>query len=592
MNWKKWGLTVGATAWLTVAAPHFVEAAEHDDVFVIYNNDAGKQAIKDNATTIVKEFESFKTIEGTFSDEALHNLKNNQNIQVVEKDVATYEPSTRHTSSELNSLTNLSWSTMMTGIQRPWTQGLTGTGIKVGVIDTGVADVRGMEHVTRLTFVKDNSKTSIDESSVYDTEGHGTGVAGVITTNALKDGANTLIGLAPNADVYSLKVFEGDSAAMTTILSAIEWSIENNVDILNMSLGSEEPDAILERAIKAAKAADITVVAATGNESTFSTLAPVDYPAAYSGVIGVGAVDQQKDRASFSNVGSTVDFVAPGEDIHLRSKNGGVKVDSGTSFAAPHITAMLALLKEKYPTATPMQLQALLKKYSEDLGVAGRDPLYGDGLPSLAVLAAHETLPKDSDKETPALPGDSDGSSLPIDSDDKEIETQSDAQKFISNNQYQLTTWLSAIQEGRKIGLRTKFTPLYSLYNDLAAPEKKLVRAYNKKLKTVVTSASTTSTKIKATNLKNMAGAKTTQIRFTTPIKVSTLSANRVVVYRAGQVVSGFKLTKAASGNAIRLTTTKTLAKGDYVIMIDPTTLKTKTGKAITTPFAIKFTVK
>ncbi len=89
-----------------------------------------------------------------------------------------------------------------------------------------------------------------------------------------------------------------------------------------------------------------------------------------------------------------------------------------------------------------------------------------------------------------------------------------------------------------------------------------------------------------------MASAKTTQIRFTTPIKPSTLTENRVVIYRAGKEVSGFKLTKASSGKAIRLTTTKTLAKGNYVIMIDPTKLKTKTSKAITTPFAIKFTVK
>lgn len=592
MNWKKWCLTIGASAWLAVATPQFADAAEHEDVFVIYKNDAGKQAIEANATAVVKDFEAFKTIEGTFSDDALRTLKSDANIQVIEKNATTYETAARYTTTELSSITNLSWSSKMTGVTRPWTLGLTGNGVKVGVIDTGVAKVSGMDHVTRLSFVQDNPATSVDEGTIYDTENHGTGVAGIITANSVKDGTNTVVGLAPNADVYSLKVFEGDNAEMSTILSAVEWSIENDITVLNMSLGSSEPDAILERAIQAARAAGIIIIAASGNESSFSTLASVDYPAAYSDVIGVGSVDQQKVRSYFSNVGDTVDFVAPGESLRLLSKSGGIRVDSGTSFAAPHITAMIALLKEKYPTATTAQLQALLKKYSEDLGSAGRDDLYGNGLPNLAALEIDEKLPTVESTPVKPTPGDSDGSGLPIDTDDETIETKSDAQQFISNNQYTITTWLSTIQEGGKIGLRTKFTPLYSLYNDLASPEKSLVKAYNKKIKTVVTSATTKSTKISATNLTKMASAKTTQIRFTTPIKPSTLTANRIVIYRAGKAVSGFKLTKASSGSAIRLTTTKTLAKGDYVIMIDPTTLKTKTSKAITTPFAIKFTVK
>jgi len=91
MNWKKWCLTIGASAWLAVAAPQFAHAAEHEDVFIIYKNDAGKQAIEENATAIVKDFEAFKTIEGTFSDDALRILKSDTNIQVIEKNATTYE---------------------------------------------------------------------------------------------------------------------------------------------------------------------------------------------------------------------------------------------------------------------------------------------------------------------------------------------------------------------------------------------------------------------------------------------------------------------------------------------------------------------
>lgn len=589
MNVKKWGLAFGATIGLAFATPQFAQAATQEDVFVVYKNDAGKQAIMQQALSITKDFEAFQTIEGAFTDEALKLLQQNDDIHIVEKEATTYETANVDTST-LKSISKPLWNVTMIGVQTPWQQGLSGQGVNVAVLDTGVAEIAALNHVTALSFVNDDPQTATNEATPKDVEGHGTAVTSIIAGGKQTITDGTFVGIAPNAKVYSLKVFDRDGAEMSTILSAVEWSIKNGMDILNMSLGAEEADPILKRAVSAANAAGLTIVAATGNESSFTRVAPVDYPAAYSGVIGVGSVDASKERSYFSNGGEAVDFVAPGEDVRVLSLKGSTMLESGTSFSAPHVTAMLALLKERYPTYSTAQLQTLLKQYSEDLGAKGHDVLYGDGLVKLTNLPAVATTTPVVN--TPTVPVDEDGSSLPTESNTNVIETQNDAQKFISAHQYDITKVISKIAENQKLTLGLEFTKVYSLYNHLAKPEQTYIKQYNKKLKTVVVSSSTKSSKLSANNLTKMAKEKTTQLKFTTAIKPSSLTASRIYVYKDGAKVTGFQLKKAASGKAIRLTFPKDLKAGNYVIMVDPTNLKTKTGKKITTPFAVKFTVK
>lgn len=594
MKFKKWGMALGATALLAFATPQFAQAETKDDIFIVYKNDTGKQAVIDEATTVVKDFEAFKTIEGAFTDEALKRLKANKDIQLIEDDTATYETSAVDT-SVLQSLTNPTWNLSMTGVKTPWTQGLTGKNVKIAVLDTGVGNLAAFKDVTKLSFVTDNPRTARNEADPIDTDGHGTAVTSVIIGSKQITTDGTLVGIAPNADVYSLKVFDNDGAEMSTILSAVEWCIKNNVQLLNMSLGASEKDPILLRAVNAANEAGLTIVAASGNESTFSRIAPVDYPAAYSGVIGVASVDEFKTHSYFSNGGNEVDFVAPGEDVRVQSLKGGTKLDSGTSYSAPHITAMLALLKERYPTYTRNQLHYLLSKYSEDLGAKGRDVLYGDGLVNFETLALKEDASTDvpaSEKPTTTIPKDDDGSSIPTSSDDEKIETQNDAKQYIRQYQTDITKIISKIQENKTLTLGAEFTRVYSLYSELSAPEQSFIKKYNKKLKTVVVSATTKTSKMSANNLSKMKAKKTTQIKFATAIKPSTLAKSNVYIYKDGIKQNGFTLKKAASGKAIRITFTNDLKPGHYVMMIDSKNMKTKAGKKITTPFAVKFTVK
>lgn len=593
MKLKKWGMALGATVLMAFATPQLAQAETKDDVFIVYKNDTGKQAIINEATTVVKDFEAFKTIEGAFSDEALKTLKANPNIHLIEDDTATYEPSAIE-SSVLKNITNPVWNISMTGVKTPWTQGLTGKNVNIAVLDTGVGNLAAFQHVTKLSFVADNPRTYRDESNPLDTDGHGTAVTSVIVGSQQVTTDGTVVGIAPNANVYSLKVFEGDGAEMSTILSAVEWSIKNDIQILNMSLGASEKDPILLRAVKAANAAGVTIVAATGNEGAFSRIAPVDYPAAYEGVIGVGSVDEFKTHSYFSNGGKEVDFVAPGEDVRVQTLRGGTKVESGTSFSAPHITAMLALLKERYPSYTTNQLQQLLKKYSEDLGATGRDVLYGEGLVNLEKLALEDTVTDTPMTENPSTttPLDEDGSSIPTSSDDENIDIQNDAERYIGQYQSDITRIISKIQEKKTLLLGSEFTRVYSLYSELSSPEQSFIKQYNKQLKTVVVSASTKSSKLSATNLSKMAQQKTTQLKFKTAIKPSSLTKSSVYIYKDGVKQNSFKLSKAASGKAIRMTFTNDLKPGNYVMMIDPKNVKTKAGKKVTTPFAVKFTVK
>jgi serine protease len=156
---------------------------------------------------------------------------------------------------------------------------------------------------------------------------------------------------------------------------------------------------VLREAIDRAVAAGITVVAAAGNENE----SHLEFPASHPSVIGVGAVDERKQRARYSNYGSTLDLVAPGGDTRRDDDDDGFPdgvaqqtldpdaveqgrydvfdyfLISGTSMAAPHVSAAVALLYRQGITS-PAAIQRALEQTAEDLGSPGRDDQYGNGL--------------------------------------------------------------------------------------------------------------------------------------------------------------------------------------------------------------------
>ncbi len=274
-----------------------------------------------------------------------------------------------------------------------YTAGWEGTGQTIAVIDTGVdvdhVDLDG-KILPQSTDIAAGNGTTLN-----DTFGHGTLVAGValaerngVGMHGVAWGAN-LLAIRADAlnpcDPFSACFQDDDLAA------ALNYARTQGARIVNMSMGGGGiPNANFRNALLAATNAGIIVVIAAGN----ATGANPEYPArfaadpAYSGlVIAVGAVDDDNIIANFSNragVASTNFIVAPGVSITTTSNSGGFASASGTSFSAPHVAGAIAVLRERFPTATAAQIVDMLFSTARDLGAAGTDTVYGRGLLSLS----------------------------------------------------------------------------------------------------------------------------------------------------------------------------------------------------------------
>lgn len=186
-----------------------------------------------------------------------------------------------------------------------------------------------------------------------DYTGHGTGVAGII--GAKLDGKG-IVGINPNAELYSLRVFgEENKAPVSRIIEGIMWAIDHDIDVLNMSFSTDVDSKALHYAIQQAYAAGIVMVAAAGNEG-----GTVQYPAAYEEVISVGSVNQKQTLSDFSATGDNLDVVAPGEDILSTSYLWGYMAADGTSLSAAHVTGLASLILQQNPSLTPAQVKEVL----------------------------------------------------------------------------------------------------------------------------------------------------------------------------------------------------------------------------------------
>lgn len=264
----------------------------------------------------------------------------------------------------------------------PWGQELLGIDnnvgqkVKVAILDSGV----NKSHPDLVGKIKEEyNAINIDEPTT-DNLGHGTGIAGIIAANDNNEG---ILGIAPNAEIYSVKVLsDSGKGNVESLIKGIEWCISNHIDIINISFGVESNNSQLEQIVNTAIENNIIIVAAAGN----NYLSKVEYPAKYKNVISIGAVDSELKRASFSSKGK-VDFSAPGVDILSTNNLGSYELYSGTSFATAYITGTIArILGNKEIYNVPYEddnlsyIETILKKISKDLGPAGYDMEYGHGI--------------------------------------------------------------------------------------------------------------------------------------------------------------------------------------------------------------------
>ena len=285
-----------------------------------------------------------------------------------------------------------SWHWQAIGADYPAAAGLTGKGVRIGVVDSGVY----LAHPDLVEANIENGWNYADKNSdVSDTVGHGTFISGLLV--AQPDNASGICGLCPGATVVPLKAFTAHTGFLADALCAVEaaWS-EYHCDIIHMSFGilyaemSEEHRQLMEVTIATASQHAL-LVAAVGNGNGTAAY----YPAACDNVIGVAAVSEDLTRwsngVSGSQYNETVDLAAPGGGLTSLSTTGGLETGSGTSYAAPLVSGAAALLLEREPELTLAETTQRLLDAAVDLGAPDRDDQFGAGLVSLPRLLMSET---------------------------------------------------------------------------------------------------------------------------------------------------------------------------------------------------------
>lgn len=184
------------------------------------------------------------------------------------------------------------------------------------------------------------------------------------------------------------KVMDGDGIGYDSdIAQAITWSVDSGADVVNLFLGGTADSTISKQAVDYAADKGVVVVAAMGNQGTNSS----EYPAAYPSAVAVASTDRGDERAYNSNFGEWVDVAAPGVEI-ASTVPGGYSVWSGTSMAAPHVSAEAALLSASGMNSD--SVKSWISKTAQDLGSEGRDRYYGAGRIDAGSLVRTDNPPK------------------------------------------------------------------------------------------------------------------------------------------------------------------------------------------------------
>jgi type VII secretion-associated serine protease mycosin len=281
------------------------------------------------------------------------------------------------------------WALQRVNLDELWSQSK-GKNVKVAVIDTGVDTsnpqlTHGVDASLGANYLptKDDKGQKVDvgkPDGTTDTVGHGTRVAGIIAARPMK--GTGFVGLAPEATIVPIKQNDSEGHGTAgTLVTAIRRAIDVKANVINISQDTTKAisqDNDLHRVIDEALSAGIVVVASAGNDGLGGNV-KLTYPASYEGVLAVAASDRNNERAAFSQSGDFVGVAAPGVDMISTVPKGGHCSDNGTSFSAPYVAAVAALIKAKHWDWKPNQIVAQIEQTAER-SIAGHDRLVGWGV--------------------------------------------------------------------------------------------------------------------------------------------------------------------------------------------------------------------
>lgn len=252
-----------------------------------------------------------------------------------------------------------------------------GEGVRIAIIDTGIAknhsDIDYSRIVGGYNFLDDNE-------DYYDTNGHGTNVAGVIT--AINNNEIGIAGIAPKAELVIFRVVNGSKSSSAAMLKSIQSAVEDyDCDIINISLGTyAELGSAYQRVIDLAYEKGVLIFAAVGNDGANSKGTSLSYPAANDHVIGIGNADEDLLRATTSQKNKSVFALSAGKNIHTTALNDNYTTTSGTSFSSPITAAVFALLKGQFSDLDYDLAVNAIKAGTIDRGEVGYDVEYGYGV--------------------------------------------------------------------------------------------------------------------------------------------------------------------------------------------------------------------
>ncbi|MFJ7078890.1 type VII secretion-associated serine protease mycosin [Streptomyces sp. NPDC098781] len=289
------------------------------------------------------------------------------------------------------------WSLQRILLDQLWEQAK-GKDVKVAVIDTGVDKSND-----QLSSAVTGGKTFVDGAFAADLEGHGTRVAGIIAARPLK--GTGFVGIAPEAEILSYRYTGGNEKQgnSRTMSQAISAAVAAGAKIINISsdTANKEDNEELRGAVASAVKAGALIIAAAGNDGANGKSANT-YPASYEGVLAVAASDRNDERAFFSQAGDFVDVAAPGVGmVSTVPKNGQCTAD-GTSFAAPYVAGVAALLKAKHPDWSAAQIATRIEETAQRPG-RGPNRFIGWGVVDPVAALSDDSTPSTSPTPDPPV---------------------------------------------------------------------------------------------------------------------------------------------------------------------------------------------
>ncbi|MEU8570162.1 type VII secretion-associated serine protease mycosin [Streptomyces pathocidini] len=287
------------------------------------------------------------------------------------------------------------WSLQRLVLDQLW-KDTRGEGVKVAVIDTGV-DPRNPQ--LRSAVSKGSDFLDKGGDGRLDKVGHGTKVAGIIA--ARESSASGFIGLAPKATIIPVRQNDDQGKGnVATMMQAIKYAADAGAKVINISQDTASKmdprvDAAFRATVKYAQEKDALIVASAGNNGADGKIKET-YPAAYEGVLAVAASDRNNARAPFSQSGEFVGIAAPGIDMVSTVPAGGHCVDQGTSFSAPYVSGVAALIRAKHPDWSHEQVITQIEQ-TADRTKPGRDNFVGWGVVDpVAALTDDTAAPPES----------------------------------------------------------------------------------------------------------------------------------------------------------------------------------------------------